>query len=205
MDNALNVTPADTEAERHRRLDADLKTTSSWALRAFLLGWVAIVLRFVILAFGVSHPVPDTKVGAGSPLVAQMFVVFIWSLAWLAGGFLLGFLFGVPKAISQNPAASGINLGDSAMPAPPKFRVNTNLEEISDWLTKVLVGATLTQIIRIPHFIARVAEFMSRDGEGNGAAAASAAVLLYYISLGFLSGYILTRTFFARAFTQTDI
>ena len=48
----------------------------------------------------------------------------------VAVGATIGFLFGFPK---------------SARTGEDMVRPSTNLEEISDWLTKVIVGATLTQ------------------------------------------------------------
>ena len=54
------------------------------------------------------------------------FSVGIWSLAALASGALLGFLFGVPRV--QQSVDDGADA--------PRYRltVNTNLEQISDWL-----------------------------------------------------------------------
>src|SRR5579859_2701369 len=46
--------------------------------------------------------------------------------AFLSGG-LLGFLFGIPKAAT------------SAAPADSEYMANTNLEQISNWLTTIVV------------------------------------------------------------------
>src|SRR4051794_2430267 len=47
-------------------------------------------------------------------------------------GGVTGFLFGIPKARSDVNSA-GTNAGG-------QFKPNTNLEQISDWLTKTIVG-----------------------------------------------------------------
>src|SRR5262245_38208292 len=75
----------------------------------------------------------------------------------LAGGGLLigglfGFLFGIPRSL-QRPSVKGDGSGGASDkpegPQSPAYRPNTNLEEISDWLTKILVGVGLTQISRL--------------------------------------------------------
>src|SRR4051812_27802494 len=57
------------------------------------------------------------------------------SLAAALVGALAGFVFGIPKTV-----ATGTPAATSAGTASP-YQGNTNLEEISDWLTKILVGA----------------------------------------------------------------
>lgn len=92
-------------------------------------------------------------------------------LAAFAGGCFFGFLFGVPRVLSQ-PAASdnGHNIspgGSDALradgvpsrdapagPVPPTtgsrlLQSNTNLERISDWLTTMLVGAGLVELHKL--------------------------------------------------------
>ena len=64
-------------------------------------------------------------------------------------GFLLGFLFGIPKIIKANKSLENPKSVTSETP----IEANTNLEEISDWLTKILVGVGLTQIQGILEFI----------------------------------------------------
>jgi hypothetical protein len=56
-------------------------------------------------------------------------------------GAVLGFIFGIPRAL-QAP-----NLQVDAKYT--HYVVNTNLEQISDWLTKILVGVSLVQIANI--------------------------------------------------------
>src|SRR5579864_3778310 len=52
-------------------------------------------------------------------------------------GALLGFLFGIPRTL-QGEAANKETESDNKNNI--SYKVNTNLEQISDWLTKVLVG-----------------------------------------------------------------
>src|ERR1700721_118749 len=59
---------------------------------------------------------------------------FFWAIACLAAGSLLGIVFGIPREAADNPST------DAGRPAA-WLRANTNMEEISDWLTKLLLGA----------------------------------------------------------------
>jgi len=118
--------------------------------------------------------------------------------AFVAGG-LLGFLFGVPKT-------SGGDGEDSEGTRHARYRVNTNLEQISDWLTKILVGVGLIQLAKIgnaaTHLISVVANGM---GGSAGATTIAGGVLVYFFGNGFLSAYYVTRTTLTTAFIVTDI
>jgi hypothetical protein len=94
---------------------------------------------------------------------------------------------------------------DSTSPARVDYRVNTNLEQISDWLTKILVGVGLTQIAGIRHGLSSLTAFVA---QGLGAPAVgqvfALALLSYSFVLGFLFGYLWTRLFLAGALRAAD-
>src|SRR5262245_54181990 len=71
--------------------------------------------------------------------------VLLWTISALAVGGTVGFLFGIPRAGSSTekrdpdvrPADAG-NAQDQLAKRPLTLsRPNTNLEEVSDWLTKI--------------------------------------------------------------------
>jgi hypothetical protein len=187
-----------TNEELEQLIDDDLRKTSRWLLYAFLLGWLATAIRYTVHALGGVWQTTATE------WIGEMCTSLLWTLAWLAGGFVFGFLFGIPKVITQaaNPPNSDLGSQTKPLVSLPRLKVNTNLEDISDWLTKVLVGATLTQLLNMPVAISRAAAFMANGNSGN--VGIGAAIVLYYSALGFLSGYIITRMFFARAFALAD-
>ncbi|WP_421439511.1 tetratricopeptide repeat protein [Agrobacterium tumefaciens] len=82
--------------------------------------------------------------------VASMVAVAAASL-----GGVLGFLFGIPRLL-QKYAASG---DDGALEAgakretDPFFMTNTSLEEVSDWLTKIIIGIGLVQFNNIIEYL----------------------------------------------------
>jgi hypothetical protein len=148
--------------------------------------------------------------------------------ASLLAGTLLGFLFGIPRTLQgENPppptpgSPPAATTAEATLPrstdstTSPRnettanqlaYRVNTNLEQISDWLTKILVGVGLTQLTSIPGKLHQVATFFAKGmGDANSSEAAVVAILLYFAICGFLAGYLWTRLFLAGAFRQADL
>jgi len=186
-----------TNQELKETLDQDLHVVTQYLLAAFGFGILAILLRYLILlASGLIH-----RLWEGTGLA---FVSFLWALAWLVTGFLFGFVFGIPKVLKPDTTGSGAASAGAGTGASPSLKVNTNLEDISDWLTKILVGATLTQLIKVPGAVKKAAWFMSKGDASSSAVSFNAALLLYFAVLGFLSGYLMTRMFFAVAFARAD-
>ena len=128
----------------------------------------------------------------------------IWGLAALTSGGLLGFLFGIPR-VEQASTFRGGNLDESeeAVRSKNAYRqtVNTNLTEISDWLTKIIVGVSLVQMTKIPPAFQSLVRFLSGSTHDPGFVG---SVLVFFGVSGFLSGYLLTRLFLASAFSEAD-
>jgi hypothetical protein len=102
-----------------------------------------------------------------------------------AVGMTLGFIFAIPRASSRY--------------------VNSNLEVISDWLTKILVGVGLTEMKDIPGALGRLATFAAGGTGSTGKDRAFALfVILYFFSGGFVAAYLETRVFLAGAFIRSD-
>lgn len=127
---------------------------------------------------------------------------FFWALACLAFGSLFGIVFGVPREARESaPNESGKSAAG--------LRANTNMEEISDWLTKLLVGAGLVELKAVPHVLKAAAVFVaaSLPCEGRSLRAlesVAASLILYFVIEGFIGGYLITRVFFQIAFHRTD-
>ncbi|MEZ5427872.1 MAG: hypothetical protein R2747_16500 [Pyrinomonadaceae bacterium] len=124
----------------------------------------------------------------------------------LIGG-MLGFLFGIPRTLQQNepveiPGNDQAENGEQ----PINYRANTNLEQISDWLTKILVGVGLTQITVIPEKLNQISAAVA-DGLGNapGSRVFALASIVFFVICGFLFGYLWTRLFLPGAFRRADL
>jgi hypothetical protein len=125
-------------------------------------------------------------------LVTTIWAPKYWALSvlcsgsYMALGWAIGFLFGVPRA------------------AATSAHVNTNLEQISDWLTKILVGVGLTQLQQIPRALRELAGYISKDFGNSGNDVFSLSMVLYFSTIGFLTGYLLTRLALQREFAEAE-
>jgi len=151
----------------------------------------------------------------------------------MVGG-LLGFLFGIPRTLQEQPAANGTQPPSAAAPVgeaaiagamaqhpagreqatlsrsgrndnQPVYRPNTSLEQISDWLTKILVGVGLTQIAPLQTYFNQV---ITRFANGFGGTPADeafvAALICLNVVAGFLFGFLWTRIYLPGAFLAAD-
>jgi CheY-like chemotaxis protein len=137
--------------------------------------------------------------------------LLILSGSSFAIGGLIGFLFGIPRSLqglSQSDSASAKPTpgpGQQAQSDKTNYRPNTNLEQISDWLTKILVGVGLTQLTNIGHGVVSISAFAARGMEQfQHADNFVAGTLLYFLILGFLFGYLWTRLNLAEALSTSD-
>jgi tetratricopeptide (TPR) repeat protein len=122
------------------------------------------------------------------------------TLALLGGaalvlGTLVGFLFGIPRTLQ----------GDVADKTKRTYQVNTNLEQISDWLTKIIVGLTLVNLREIPGQIMTMNEYFAPAlGGGRSAEALAGGAAVYFSVTGFFWGYLGTRLYLAGAIPWAD-
>ena len=127
----------------------------------------------------------------------------LWALAYLFVGGLGGLIFGIPKSVPVT--ANRGNVDDK-----PKFQDNNNLMEISDWLTKIIVGAGLVQMKDIPGYIIKIAYRMGlgmrKSNQANIEAATmlSASIIIYFTILGFIIGYLVSRGILLDMFEGSD-
>ena len=89
------------------------------------------------------------------------------------------------------------------------YASNTNLEQISDWLTKIIVGVGLINLKNFPSYLKATATYfgsLSSCGQGYVAIpdSVSLATLLYFFVCGFFFAYLLTRLALPAAFSRAD-
>lgn len=144
-----------------------------------------------------------------------------------AAGGLLGFLFSVPRILSQDTGGSataapadakgGASTSSDAAVEKKRARLlasNTNLERISEWLTTMLVGVGLSQINLIGAKFRAFSDFLSvhaRVFVAGGLADAGVLpvvgpfVLLFGLVLGFVFLYLYTRIYLSPLFLHAEI
>lgn len=118
--------------------------------------------------------------------VRDLSTASLWAMMCLAAGAFLGFLFGVPRI---NP-----NVKESAYLIP-----NTNIETISDWLTKIIVGVGLINFKEIGAFLKSISEELAASLAID--AAFATALIVYFFVAGLIQGYLLTRMFLSPQFS----
>lgn len=125
-------------------------------------------------------------------------IVYIWASSAFVCGVLLGFLFGIPKVVQSydSDTSEQKNRRDYFQ------SVNTNLEQISDWLTKIIVGIGLVELWTIPDRFSRLVACTISGTDISPSFAG--ATLLYFAIVGFFTGYLLTRLYLAVAFATVD-
>jgi tetratricopeptide (TPR) repeat protein len=119
--------------------------------------------------------------------------LFIIGIANLLIGGLLGFLFGIPR----------IGKNNSTYKENEKYKPNTNLEEISDWLTKIIVGLGLSQLPSLKSNFYALIVFIDND-----VPMLPKFVIMMTISYFFLYGFFLsflsTRIYLGPVFARSD-
>jgi CheY-like chemotaxis protein len=110
---------------------------------------------------------------------------FRWSIYMLAAASIaaiVGLIFGVPRSRA-----------DYAATETERYSSNSNLEQISDWLTKVLVGASLVELTKIPGAMGDLGDFLGRDLGIENPQAFAASAVTYGVGVGFGTGYLWSR------------
>ncbi len=89
---------------------------------------------------------------------------------------------------------------------------STNLAEISDWLTKLLLGAGLVELTRLGKPLSTLVNAVARAMQDIPASAkptqtsvvVASGLLAMYVVLGFLDGYVLTNVWYAKYLERID-
>lgn len=157
---------------------------ASWAVPLFAVALVVV--------YSVQYGEQSVSVATTGALVG---------LAVLVIAALGGFLFGIPRALQQAPAANTTHVDSTT-----RYAINTNLEEISDWLTKIIVGVGLIQLGQIADLLGQLVESLVPGLGGQPSSRLVAgAELAFFGTWGFLIGYLLTRTYLTGLFRTFDI
>jgi hypothetical protein len=111
-----------------------------------------------------------------------------------AAGAVPGFLLGVPRpGKGADPSSDGSQ------------RYATNLEQISDWLTKIMIGAGLVQIDALATRFEVLCRAVASEYSATESASALVGLwLVFFATVGFLSAYNLTRVYLSPVFDDLE-
>jgi uncharacterized membrane protein len=145
-------------------------------------GWAVLLVAVILLLCNAAGFLAVLLGAKGDVATASM-----WMMMCLAVGGLLGFLFAVPRASTQTQTR------DILQP-------NRNIEVISDWLTKIIVGLGLVHFMQIGEFLNDRSLALSKVLSVNENFVL--ALIIYFLIAGFLEGYVLTRIFLQSQFVD---
>jgi hypothetical protein len=191
MGNGGNETQAQiTGAAANRKPRPGWMATGT---QIFAYGWtfaiplIAFLWTIVILIYSLSMP-------GGVRWSVFATAVITGSCSFLAGG-LVGLLFGIPRSA----------LGSAGTTPTGRYQANSNLVEVSDWLTKIIVGVGLVQIGRLEPALSRLAaNLKSPLGAQPSSAAFGMALVIANVLLGFLFFYLWSRSLLQRDLELSD-
>lgn len=113
----------------------------------------------------------------------RWFTAIMWAGATLLSGGVLGFLFGVPRDQNKTP-----------------------IEEISTWLTNIIVGASVAQLgtlrdllLAAGYYIADCVGYCTDCAKSTRAGAYGTGFLLYFGLTGLLGGYLITQLYLRQS------
>jgi hypothetical protein len=148
--------------------------------------------------------------GVGS---ATLFLVemLVGLAAGSVGGFL-GFLFGLPRAPTPVEDDAANRSADGALPARPetaatlRYRPSTNLEQVSDWLTKILIGAGLVQLGSMSAGLGALGSVVAGGSAPPlpWASVVAQVVIVVFFVVGFLAGFLWTRIDYGEIQARAD-
>ena len=202
--------------------------TFVWAVAAGVLQTGRLILKIDILAPHSSlvadwialvglEDKPFLLIFCLSPIYAlkAFGVAMLLFLAAACVGAIIGFLFGVPRPFSESGAPSTTLNGGPVQPLNqsqnfslmsngrtnplPGWQANTNLTQISDWLTKIIVGVSLVEFHNIILFAISFQKWSSSQlFEGFiGVNLVIPTMVISGIIIGFLHFYLFTQLFLA--------
>ncbi|MGH7713120.1 MAG: pYEATS domain-containing protein [Gemmatimonadaceae bacterium] len=136
--------------------------------------------------------------------------------AAMSVGALVGFLFGIPRfdysgrgAASANATPSTSHVSSTALSNSPRarYRPSSNLDDVADWLTKIIVGLSLTQLLNVGTGLRSItvwvltpcgAECLRQQGFLSG-------LIVSGVIGGFLFAYVWTRLHYGLLAARADV
>jgi hypothetical protein len=190
--------------------------------------FLANVTPYLVLGSGLLFAIGFACIGfyvASSPGAVLPYLGVGWLAACAAYGMggLAGLVVGIPKFISSGALRHDIETGQvlrgpagatsagsgaaGAQDQVSRFAPSSNLAEISDWLTKLLLGAGLVELTRLGHPLGQLIDSVagglgSATSSADPARVVAATILFTYLALGFLDAYVVTTLWYGKHLQQ---
>lgn len=162
--------------------------SSSFLLIFSVLIASVIVCVAVVAIYACSLP------SASKEAFSTLFMVAVSSYTV---GNILGLIFGIPKTVQDQT-------GKTSQQKKLVYHVNTSLEQISDWLTKMIIGAGLVELKDLTVFLVSISKKIAEDIAHEQAQSIIIASILCFFILGFFVTYLSTRLYIANALVKAN-
>jgi hypothetical protein len=138
-----------------------------------LLGALAVIL--ILIGGYANESKQPLMVGASGALI---------TISFFAVGAVLGLLFGVPHSSDQTGSGG----------SPWSLLPNTSFDQMSDWLTKILVGVGLTQLVGVPSRLQALGSYLAPAlGGSDTSADVAVALVIASSTIGFMTSFVFTK------------
>lgn len=129
-------------------------------------------------------------------------VGMLTALAAFLVGCLAGFLFGIPHVVSSGQLRR--------QAGPTGYLPSSNLAEVSDWLTKLLLGAGLVQLTHLGAPVASLIDHVAGGlhgpaGSSQAATVMAGAILFGYTTIGLLDSYVVTTMWYQEHISKHSL
>ncbi|HXB41505.1 MAG TPA: tetratricopeptide repeat protein [Bacteroidia bacterium] len=117
---------------------------------------------------------------------------FLFAAACYVSGFFLGILFGIPKRQNNDSQA--------------EYVLNNNLADISDWLTKIIIGLGLVELKNIPGYLTSAGNYVMYSIDKNESSLKLFAIccIVYFFVFGLYYGYCYMRLYLSSQIKDAD-
>lgn len=162
-----------------------------------LMLWLAVVIGVATLLFSIPED------GEWYELLPRLGGLCLFGTAAMLTGALLGLIFGVPKSSRRNSAPPALIAADGTQMTLP-YNGNSNLEEISDWLTKMIVGIALINWKGIGDALISIRAELENSLDSRLSGLLAMGLIGAYFGLGFTLGYVWSRVFLPRLLSNAE-
>lgn len=120
-----------------------------------------------------------------------LFIGIILGIAAFISSFFMGTLFGMPKRNNKKEY---------------NYSLNNSLVEISDWLTKIIVGLGLVNLKEIPGYLISLGEYVKSASKYDGQLlnVYAIGIVIYFGFLGLFIGYNYMRLVLSNKYKYAD-
>lgn len=164
---------------QEKNLTQDQKNEESKGRSIYFITFVLVMGVIVICLYALAQGTKN--------FLSILSISAIIALTSAIVGAFIGFIFGIPRT---PPSKDTENIG-----------ANTNLEEISDWITKIIVGVSLVQLNQLSGGILNIGKILSSGmNDEPSAFVFSVSTMIFYFVGGFFLGYLWSRFYLPKLF-----